>query len=423
VRLLLLSRPRPRSPVGAALERLKEDAAGQLHVILDQARDLSGSVAELDAGHCETLYTAALDRFHRARQPDVPAPAYPPYRAGSASARPLDVLLDAFDTVLTTAAGADPPEALDAVPVAQPALRKALDHERKHWARRLPDLAPPVSAECMALGTLCGAATDTEVDVLLDLLATPPDEPVRSALRSGVAALYVGTSLWNPLQPDRLGEALIAATLYRGGETGNDAARIGRILAAATDVQAARALTVLSRVASEPSAASTLTTALRVTLPDLTVRCQPRPSDQRAYRARIALLDSLAVLASQLLTADLAARLPIDSQAQLGTSADALGGLAGDYGRTREARTLLSVALAAGEARLHADPDNPSYRRDVGLAHQRLGDLDRAAGQPGAARTHFQASLDSAQTLTDLDPDNPFYAATLRDAQGRLDAQ
>jgi hypothetical protein len=130
----------------------------------------------------------------------------------------------------------------------------------------------------------------------------------------------------------------------------NSSERLAQVLGSVADNQATRALTVLSRTAAG-QVTEVVTLALLASLEGLVACCRAIPADEGTYRARIDLLDSLSRLGAQLFTPDLADALPADLQGRLSSTADELGQLAGDYGRVAEARALLSVALAADQAR------------------------------------------------------------------------
>ena len=451
-RLLLLSRPAAGSPVGHAVDVLKDDASGRALTVLDAARDLSGAVAGLSPAQRDQIYATALDRFGRTWfGPTWTAPptgaAAPTAPAGDS--RPLDVLFAAFDAALTHPTGTPPhPTSGAAAPPADPGdptdrsatnhavgpanagrqepaperppVDRALQHEQRHWRRRVPDLPPaalPALADAVALATLCGAADDTDAAALLDLLPDL-DPDTRARLARAVPALYGGPDRWNPLRPDRLGEALITQQLRQRPDHG--AALLTAVLGLLSDQQLSRALTVLTRLAGDPTTAHPATAALLARHTTLTARCQQRLTPPGDPRSGLRLLDALTRAAAALLPATTLPTLPDTQQADLSTSLDILGRLARTYGRPRDARAVLTAALTLDHHRAASHPDNPGYRRNLAVAHSKLGDLDRDAGRPTAAATHYRHTLDAFDQLTRLDPDNPDYRQGLAVARERL---
>ena len=403
-RLLLLSRPAAGSPVGHAIDLLKDDASGAALSALDQARDLSGTFAGLALEQQQVLYEAAITSFGRTWFGDGWTPSDQHQRTVEPSehARPLDVLFEAFDDVLT---GTGDSPAPGRVPV-----DRALDHEKRHWRRRYPELVGLLPL-AVALATLCGARDEAEAEALLDLIPEAADEELRGRLSDAVRELYPSPDLWNPLRPDRLGEALVSHQLAQG--------LVESVLRLASYDQVSRALTVLVRVADNVETRELLSTALLASHDGLTERCvQPVTPDRQQGRVR--LLDALARADAALLRTETVLQLPADVRISLSASLDDLGTVLRDYGRASDAQVLLTLALAidAQEATVH--PDIPGYQRSLGLSHQRLGDLDYAAGRITDAAEHYHRSLNLAETLTRLNPDNASYQQDLGLAHQRL---
>ncbi len=408
-RLLLLSRPAAGSPVGHAIDLLKDDASGAALSALDQARDLSGTFAGWTPEQQQVLYEAAVTSFGRAWFGDGWAPG-DQHRwtiDPSQHARPLDVLFEAFDDVLT---GTDDSPEPDRVPV-----DRALDHEKRHWRRRYPELVDLLPL-AVALATLCGARDESEAEALLDLIPEAADEELRSRLSNAVRELYPGMDLWNPLRPDRLGEALVIHQLGLGAER---LALLEAVLHLSSADQVGRALTVLVRVADNVETRGLLSTALLASHERLAERCV-QPGTPDAQQGRIQLLDALSRADAALLRTETVLRLPVTVRNSLSSSLDDLGTLLKDYGRTRDARVLLVLALAIDTQAADAQPGDPGYQHSLCVAHQRLGDLDRAAGRTADAARHYHHCLSIAETLTRKDPDYPGYQQDLGVAHQRL---
>jgi len=186
-------------------------------------------------------------------------------------ARPLYVLVAAL------LVAADPNVDVDALDEAD-LLRKLVDdHEAHHWQRwadrRALALDPLDQQVAVALATLMGAADEAEALAVVGLIPHISDDAERRMAIARWLALLYPTSLpgdglrLGPLEPDRLGEVVIADVLRARPEL------LGRALKAASDAQAARLLTVVERIAREDSAVrNQLRDALDADLGDLLVR-------------------------------------------------------------------------------------------------------------------------------------------------------
>jgi len=415
VRVLLLSRPSAGSLAGQALEPLREQPAvsGPVLQAVDTAEDWSAAASGLPPGDRDALFGAALTAFGRAWHGDSWTP---PATAGAdlsapRYAWPLDVLLEAFDAALSGP---------DWRPGARPPVDRALDHESRHWAARMPGLSSRVRRECVALATLAGARDDAEAAALLDLvpdLAAGPAAAARHQAGQWLRGLYAGPDQWNPLRPDRLGEALIARVLRERENGGSDL--LAAVLDLPSDAQAERALEVLVRLAADP-AADVIAGALAGRYPELVQRCvrQARGSPGRPGRA--GLLDGLTRAHLALLPDTRISALPLPVQAQLSAPADVLADLARDYGRAREALAIYEGAMAINQRKHELEPGNTTYRRDLSVSYERLADLAAAAGRSGDAEDLYRQSLAVRQELTELEPGNTTYRRDLSVSYDRL---
>ena len=401
---------------GQALEPLREQPAvsGPVLQAVDAAEDWSAAASGLPPGDRDALFGAALTAFGRAWHGDSWTP---PATVGAdlsapRYAWPLDVLLEAFDAALSGP---------DWRPGARPPVDRALDHESRHWAARMPGLSSRVRRECVALATLAGAREDAEAAALLDLvpdLAAGPAAATRRQAGQWLRGLYEGPDQWNPLRPDRLGEALIARVLRERENGGSDL--VAAVLDLASDAQAERALEVLVRLAADPAAADVIAGALAGRYPGLVQRCvrQARGSPGRPGRAD--LLDGLTRAHLALLPDARISALPLAVQAQLSASADVLADLARDYGRAREALALYEAAMAIGQRKHELEPGNTTYRRDLSVSYERLADLAADAGRSGDAEDLYRQSLAVRQELTELEPGNTTYRRDLSVSYERL---
>ncbi|MFI6330783.1 tetratricopeptide repeat protein [Micromonospora chersina] len=422
VRLLLLSRPAAGAPAGQALAPLAEAATGATLTALDTAADTSTAVADLDGLQRQELFTAGLAAFGRTwHGPAWVAPTVEVDLSDPRYGRPLDVLLEAFDAALS-----GPHWQSDG----RPPVDRALDHEARRWYHRTADLDPRLVRQCVGLATLAGAHDDAEAQALLELMTDSAATPVRSQIDQWLRGLYDGPDRWNPLRPDRLGEALIARVL--GEHEDHGLALLAAVLALRSDKQVERALDVLIRLATHPAVADVAAAALAVGYADLVQRCtdQTRAGHRRspftAHQpstsgpARTGLLDSLCRAHTALLTADRVAGLPITVQAELSVAGDILGELAREYGRSADARVIFTTAHAIDQRRCELEPDNNSYARDLAISYNKLGNLARASGQGEQARHLYQQALTIRDRLATADPDNTSYARDLSISYERL---
>ena len=416
VRVLLLSRPSAGSLAGQALEPLREQPAvsGPVLQAVDTAKDRSAAASGLAPGDRDALFQAALTAFGRAWHGDGWTP--PATAAADLSqaryAWPLDVLLEAFDAALSGPHWQ---------PIARPPVDRALDHESRHWAARMPGFPARVRRECVALATLAGARSDAEAAALLDLVPDLAAEPAAAARRQAgewLHGLYAGPDQWNPLRPDRLGEALIVRVLRERENGGFNL--LGAVLDLASDAQVERALEVLVRLAADPAAAGVIAEALAGRYSGLVQRCvrQARGSPGRPGRA--GLLDGLARAHLALLPDARISALPLVVQSQVSASADVLADLAREYGRGREALAIYEGVMAIDQRKHELEPGNTTYRRDLSVSYNKLADLALAAGRSGDAEALYRQALAVAQELAELEPGNTTYRRDLSVSYERL---
>jgi hypothetical protein len=136
---------------------------------------------------------------------------------------------------------ADPP---------RPPLRRILALERDYWLRTatafgLADLRRDDIAEIMTAVTLFGASTEPEADALIAALRAFDGAPLsrKDSCRDLLRTVLPGPAPLNPLQPDQLGEDVVAGFL-RSGES------LSGVLPEVSDQQARQALVTLGRCLS-----------------------------------------------------------------------------------------------------------------------------------------------------------------------------
>ncbi|MDR7277745.1 trypsin-like serine peptidase [Catenuloplanes atrovinosus] len=262
VRVLLLSRPAAGTAAGHTWDPLRAVAAGATLMALDAATDTPTAVTGLTSPQRHDLFTAGLTAFGQTwHGPGWTAPQPTVQLTGPHYDRPLDVLLEAFDAALSGPHWK---------PDSRPPVDRALDHEARRWTARLPDLDPDLLRLCVALATLAGARDDTEAHTLLDLIPDLTDPQIRSRVDQWLHHLYPGPDRWNPLRPDRLGEALIAHVLTNQPDGG--LTLLHQVLDLPSDAQVVRALDVLVRLATHHSVVDTAATAFANRYTRLTAR-------------------------------------------------------------------------------------------------------------------------------------------------------
>ncbi|HEX2039324.1 MAG TPA: tetratricopeptide repeat protein [Acidimicrobiales bacterium] len=247
VRILLLVRQRASRPQLVA--QFNEHREEQLTRLL---RAATISVLDDDTDEVDRLelFDRAVEAFARVLgRPPGPSSRRPRLRAAH-FARPLYVLVAAF--LVATDHDVDV-EALDE----RDLLRHLIDeHEANYWARWADRSGLELEREdqrvAVALATMLTAADEAEALTVVDLLPHFEDESAsrRLAIARWLARLYRselerGTLRIGALEPDRLGEVLVADVLRERPEL------LERAVDRASDAQLARLLTVIARAARD----------------------------------------------------------------------------------------------------------------------------------------------------------------------------
>jgi hypothetical protein len=154
-----------------------------------------------------------------------------------------------------------------------------LAHERRYWkataeAQKL-DTDEVLRQRVVALATLAGAVDEAHA---VELLRLVPDLATASSERLGrlarwAHALYPESGWWNPLEPDRIGEHLVARTFagtdtdHPAIHTGNQPALLAGVLQSDRPERLVQPLDLYARAAPEhPKLARTLTPILTAQL-------------------------------------------------------------------------------------------------------------------------------------------------------------
>jgi hypothetical protein len=283
VRVLLLVRAAPRRS-DDWIEALRGHSEG-LDLIADQmdTRVLTDQPFDLDVRR--QLFTAA-------------AAALRP-RVGGMLPDPLqDLESTVFATPLTVVAAAylalvDP----DRQPTTRSELFDGLlEHEDRYWASTGPHTPdnPQLRRRVVALATLTAARSEEEAAELVGLVPNLGQEAARERryqLAGWAHALYHGPGWWNPVEPDLLGEHLVASTYRDHPDV------LAGVLSDRSDDGALRAIEVYSRLAADrPLFAAVLGRVVTAALGDLCSRAiaqAARESDRAVLLGTTSLASAL----------------------------------------------------------------------------------------------------------------------------------
>jgi Tetratricopeptide repeat len=205
VRVLLLVRAGPKRTTDWA-ESLRNQS-DLLDSLLDRCETHALEELPSEANEREELFEAAASAF--AERNGTPVPTAPAaLQDSSAFVSPLLIVLAAYLTVHGDEA---PPRTREEL------LRAVLRHEERYWRSSSGDLFNDEDQprKVIALTTLVSADSEGEA---VDRLRLLPDFVDAPAERLGLVARwaarqYPGTGWWNPLEPDLVGEQLVADSL------------------------------------------------------------------------------------------------------------------------------------------------------------------------------------------------------------------
>ena len=239
------------------------------------------------------LFSSAAAAFTTRDDPDtsagtLPVPEPPAALDGPAFANPLLVAMTAYLAV-------HDPEG--AVPASRDALLTELaGHEDRHWQAAAQsedlDVGRELRQRVVALATLAGADTEQEAVQLLQLLPdlTAVDTERLHGLARWARGLYPGQRWWNPLEPDLLGEYLVATHLT------DCPGVLAGVLERSDPASLAQPLDVYARAAPDhPSLASALRSVLSANLVAL---CRAAIQQAATHTNRDALLGTTTTAAA-----------------------------------------------------------------------------------------------------------------------------
>jgi hypothetical protein len=436
VRLLLLARAAGDwwAELRSSTRRLEHALEGAVEAELPPLEDtLEGR---------QQAYAASAVAFAQqlGRQaPDVPVPDLSEAQYGSV----LQLHMAALAAMLP-AASPDGGEGTSAV--ADPSAR-LLDHERRYWrqAAQAAGLAYDQMelARAVAAATLCGVDNEAMATSLLGRVPGLPGVG-HARLARLIRQLYPSRSgYWSGLQPDLLGEELVAKVTADPVVAGGPAGLLAALLAEASEEQAHQALTVLARAAPRHA-------HLRDALGPL-LRADPQrlvpPAVAVATQARdpgplvLALRQVLEVLEDSRLVLELVNRLPEHSivlaelavettrraldyhRAQAWPDPARIAGLLNDFsirlsdvGRREDA--LHAVEEAVGYFRQLADAAPDAFRPSLAMALNNLSNRLGGVGRREEALGPIEEAVGHYRRLADAAPDA--FLSTLAAALSNL---
>ncbi len=236
VRVLLLVRAGPRRT-----EDWTEALRGQsewLDAVVDECDTRVLEDMPLDSSERQALFNAAAGAFAGRVEPPVAPPESPKVLAEQIYSSPLLVVIAAY-----LAVHGDTP-----LPSSRAGLLDdLLEHEHRYWRASAVGLFSDdvLPRRVVALATLLNPKDEAAAARLLGLLPNLSDANAerRTSLALWVHKLYPGTGWWNPLEPDLLGEHLVA-------ETFSDQPHVlASLLARENPEESIRPLEVLTRAA------------------------------------------------------------------------------------------------------------------------------------------------------------------------------
>ncbi|MFY9826481.1 MAG: hypothetical protein WAM82_34275 [Thermoanaerobaculia bacterium] len=150
------------------------------------------------------------------------------------------------------------------IETAEDALQQTLSHERRFWGDPHRRLRTALDSAVAAV-TLVGGVAAQQAKEFLDRVLSPHPPERRETVQDLLGDLYRGTGRFlDPLQPDLLGEELVAETLPK------DQSLLARLFDGSSPEESSSILTVLTRLARrDPKQMDWLSVALRGRLDQL----------------------------------------------------------------------------------------------------------------------------------------------------------
>ena len=456
---ILSAKATSRSPVRVLLlVRDSPDSGG------DGASRLAGRVDALDAvlDECEARYLEdapfGVSERHRLFDSAVPALAErlqgPPASAAAPDLRdrvfesPLMVVIAAY----LAAHGEEAPTTREGL------LEEVLAHECRYWREGSAEIdADDALLERMvALATLVKAENEAQAAERLRLLPDLRDAPAerRNRLARWVRAQYPGPRWWNPLEPDLVGEHLVARCFTEqpevlagaiAGEEPDEITRplevLGRAAADHPDLASAlspilnKKLTGLCEIAIAQAEAvmdgdllfgSAVTAAAAidgvVSVVPVNVESLPAVVDLMPPRANLVLYELATTLTAQLAKSlrPLAEADPDVFASDLASALNNLSNRLADAGRWTEALEASEEAVEIRRPLAEADP--ATYAPNLAMALSNFSIRLGGAGRLTEALEAIEESVETYRPLTEADPATyaPNLASALNNLSNRL---
>ncbi|HEY0169173.1 MAG TPA: tetratricopeptide repeat protein [Jatrophihabitans sp.] len=330
-------------------------------------------------------------------------------------------------------------------------------HEQKYWAATAParlGLHRDSLAQAVTVATLCGAASRDEALAVLTPLPGMQQrtEDDRKAVADWLSELYPAASghEWGGLQPDRMGEHLVADILSRRPSL------LLQLMNAASHAQQHQALTVLARVLANPTVSDSTKDQLHQQLIDLfsgsdlglalaglalqviTETAEPQPllaavttaadtfgprqlsSFANQMPDQSLILAEAAVHLSAALVQALR-RLPnSDTKPHLSSALNNLSIRLADLGRREEA--LIAITEATDHYRALATAQPEAFTSDLATSLNNLSNRLADLGRREEALTTINEAVRLRRALADAQPDafTPELATSLNNLSNRL---
>lgn len=250
IRILLLARSRSEW-----VDRLSRHASDEVALLLESSPTLELSPLASNVSQRESAYREAIRAF--ADKLGVSVDAVHPDLTEDRYRHALTLHVDALGKVLDVArrsrsASSEP-------------SRRLLDHEARYWQRSaraagLPDTEVELLSQVVAAATLAAGDNEHEANNIMKAVVEVP-ERYAARYRRWASQLYPGSRVVNPLEPDRLGEDLVA------GVTAVHRELLGNLLDHASTTQRERMWTVLARGAARHQTLAELVTTTVVAEP------------------------------------------------------------------------------------------------------------------------------------------------------------
>jgi hypothetical protein len=445
VRVLLLVRGDAEGS-GHWEERLA-NRVDSLDTVLDECEVRRLEDARFQVEEREALFGVAVPALVKRLDPES-GPAAPPDLRQEVFASPLMVVIAAYLAALGENAPRTREELLDEV----------LAHERRYWRESAADLdADNVLLErLVALATLLRADSEEEAERHLSLLPYIRDAPAerRNRLARWVRSQYPGSHWWNPLEPDLVGERLIARSfidqpeVLRGAMATEDPEQVTRPLevlarAAASNKALAEALSPilslelerLCRVAvvqaetvrdadllygKAVTVAGTIDALLRVVAVDAAVL--PIVGNLMPSRPNL-VLNELSVTLAARYAEHLRPLAEEDHSTHAPELGRALNNLSNNLAHTGQDLEALAIAEEATKLRRRLAVEDPStYRPELARSLNNLANRLAAARRHPEALAAIEESVKLRRSLAEDDPVTygPELAGSLSNLSSRL---